>query len=281
MPEAELNGTTLWYETEGTGPPCLVCHGGLGLDHGLYRDTLRRLVDRCEVVWFDHRGNGRSGRPGRETITMEQLADDAAALLDHLGLGPAVVLGHSYGGFVAQELALRHPDAVAALVLVATGPGQLGEGEVDGEDGAGEPMAEDLAALFSRVPESDEGMRSVFRAALPHYVRRFDPVRLQADFDRTIVSVDAMVRGFEVLAGWSAVDRLRSVTAPTLVIGGRNDPVMSWPQQVRIAKRVKGAELAILEDTSHFVWLDEPDGFWSHVDAFFDRIGGVRPLHAR
>ncbi len=272
MAEAVINGTTLWYEVEGSGRPCLVCHGGLGVDHGLYRSTMGHLADRCEVVWYDHRGNGRSGRPSRETLTMEQLADDAADLLAHLGLGPAVVVAHSYGGFVAQELVFRHPDAVAALILVATGPGQLGTGEVEGEDGEGAPMADDLVAAFSTVPGSDAEMRAVFSAVLPHYVRRFDATRLQSDFENTVVSVDAMVRGFEVLAEWSSVDRLATITVPTLVLGGRDDPVMSWPQQVRIAKRVSGAELELIDESSHFVWLDDPEHFWSTVDSFLDRV---------
>lgn len=271
--EATLNGTTLWYEVDGVGPPCVVLHGGLGVDHGLYRATLQPLAARCQVAWYDHRGNGRSGRPPLETITMEQLADDAVALLDHLQLGAAVVVGHSYGGFVAQELALRHPDAVAALVLVATGPGQLGTGEVEGEDGEGAPLPADLVEILSTIPASDEELRASFSGVLPHYVRRFDPGRLQADFASTILSVDAMVRGFEVLAGWSSVDRLAAVSAPTLVLGGRDDPLTSWPQQVRIAKRVPGAELVLFDDASHYVWLDEPEGFWAAVDGFLDRMG--------
>jgi proline iminopeptidase len=274
MAEATINGTTIWYEVEGEGRPFLVMHGGLGVDHDLYRSTLQGLVARGRVVWYDHRSNGRSGRPPIETLTMAQLADDAAALLAHLGLGPALVVGHSYGGFVAQELALRHPEAVAGLLLVATGPGQLGAGEVADEDGAAAPMADDLAAAFSALPTSDDEVRATFRAVLPHYVARFDPAILQEGFDRTVVSLEAMVRGFELLAGWSSVDRLGGIHAPTLVVGGRDDPVTSWPQQVRIAKRVPGAELLLLEDASHFVWLDQPDRFLAAVDGLLARLPG-------
>lgn len=272
MAEATINGTPLWYEVEGAGRPCLVVHGGLGLDHDLYRSTMQPLTERCRVVWYDQRSNGRSGRPPLDTLTMAQLADDAAALLEHLGLGPAVVLGHSYGGFVAQELALRHPNAVAALVLVAAGPGQLGTGEVEGEDGTGAPMADDLVAAFSSPPTSDDDMRTIFGAVLPHYVSRFDGAILQDGFERTVVSFEAMLRGFEVLGSWSSVDRLGAIAAPTLVLGGRDDPVISWPQQVRIAKRVPGAQLVLFDRTSHFVWLDEPDGFWAAVDDLLARL---------
>jgi proline iminopeptidase len=272
MPEVSINGTTLWYDVEGEGPPCLVVHGGLGVDHALYRATLGRLTERLRVVWYDQRGNGVSARPDLGTITMEQLADDASGLLDALDLGPAVVLGHSYGAFVAQELALRHPEAVRALVLAAAGPGQLGANEVEGEDGEGPEVPEGLARAFASPVTTDDEMREVFTAALPFYVSRFDPARLQEAFQQAVLSVSAMVRGFEVLATWSAVDRLGQIRVPTLVIGGRDDCVVSWPEQIRIAKRVPGSELEIFDDTAHFAWLDEPDGFWARVDGFLDRL---------
>lgn len=127
VPSALVNGTELFHEVDGDGAPCLVLHGGLGVDHTMYQRTLGPLAPPMQLVYLDHRCNGRSGRPPLITLTMEQLADDAVGLADHLGLDRFHVLGHSYGGFVAQELAIRHPDRVAALLIVATTPGQLGD----------------------------------------------------------------------------------------------------------------------------------------------------------
>ena len=80
-----------------------------------------------------------------------------------------------------------------------------------------------------------------------------------------------MIRGFEVLAGWSAVDRLHANAAPTLVPAGRHDPVTSWPQSVRIASRIPGAELVAFEASGHMPWLDEPDRFFDVVIDWLDR----------
>ena len=272
---AELNGTSIWYEQEGTGPPCLVLHGGLGVDHTLYQRTLAPLGERLRLVYLDHRGNGRSGRPSVDTITMEQLADDAAALAGHLGLERVVVLGHSYGGFVAQELTLRHPELVSALLLVDTTPGQLGATESPDDD-QGPPPAPELVEAMSVIPSSDdelaEGMRDLFRL----YLHRRDPSEIEPVLAATIFDVAAMVRGFEVLAGWSAADRLPSITAPTLVLAGRHDPVTSWPQSVRIASRIPGADLVVFEDSGHLPWLDEPDRFYDVVGEWLDRA--ARPV---
>ena len=122
MPSAPVNGTELFFEVDGDGPPCVVLHGGLGVDHTMYRRTLGALAAPMRLIHFDHRCNGRSGRPLLPTLTMEQLADDAVGLADHLGLHRFCVFGHSYGGFVAQEVAIRHPDRIAALVSFPPDP---------------------------------------------------------------------------------------------------------------------------------------------------------------
>jgi proline iminopeptidase len=267
---AELNGTSIWYEEEGTGPPCLVLHGGLGVDHALYQGTLPRLGERLHLVYFDHRGNGRSGRPPADTITMEQLADDAAALVRHLRLQTVAVLGHSYGGFVAQELALRHSELVSALLLIDTTPGQLGATESPDDD-QGPPPRPELVEAMSVVPSSDEelavGMRDLFR----FYLHRVDPAEIEPVIAATIFDVQAMIRGFEVLAHWSSVERLDRITAPTLVLAGRHDPVTSWPQSVRITSRIPRSELVVFEDSGHLPWLDEPDRFFDVVGDWLDR----------
>lgn len=270
MATAELNGTSIWYEQEGTGPPCLVLHGGLGVDHTLYQGTITPLGERVRLVYLDHRGNGRSGRPPADTITMEQLADDAAALARHLGLEHVVVLGHSYGGFVAQELTLRYPELVSALILIGTTPGQLGATESPDDD-QGPPPPPELAAAMSVIPSTDDelavGMRDLFR----FYLHRLDPAEIEPVLAATIFDVEAMIRGFEVLAGWSAVDRLHAIAAPTLVLAGRHDVFTSWPQSVRIATRIPAAELVVFEDSGHMPWLDEPDRFFDVVVDWLDR----------
>jgi proline iminopeptidase len=255
-----VNGVDLFVARDGSGPPCLVLHGGLGVDHTMYRASLNGLVDGHELIYFDQRGNGRSGRPPLSTMTMEQLADDAAALVGRLDLPPPVVLGHSFGGFVAQELVLRHPASVRALILVDTSPGQLGAGE-DPEDGRGADLPAEAAAVLAEPPTDDDALAAGMRRLLPFYLHQRDVAEVAGMMSATVFSRDAMVRGFELLAGWSAVDRLHAITTPTLVIVGRHDVFTSPPQARRIASRIAGARLVEFADSGHFPWLDEPDRF--------------------
>jgi proline iminopeptidase len=253
----------LHVEIVGRGAPTLVLHGGLGLDHTMYR-SLDPLADGLQLIYVDHRGNGRSARPDPATLTMAGWADDALAVGRAVaGDAPLVVIGHSYGGFIAQELAIRRPAAVAALVLICTTPGQLGVGEPPAPPGP--PVPAEFEAMLATPPTSDEEMAAGMAALAAAYLHRVDADVLRNLMADTRFNASAMRRGFEVLSEWSAVDRLGAITAPTLVVAGRHDPFTAWPQAERIAARVPGAEVVVFEESSHFPWLDEPDAFFPAV----------------
>jgi esterase len=129
VPEARVNGISLYYEEHGKGEPIACIHGG-GSSALMWADALEALARLGRVIAYDRRGCARSERPEPyERTSVAEQADDAAALLDALGAAPAVVIGRSYGGAVAVDLALRYPDLVRALVLLegdALGPSPAG-----------------------------------------------------------------------------------------------------------------------------------------------------------
>lgn len=103
-------------------PTMVVLHGGPGFDQGYLRPGLDPLQDDCQLVYVDLRGQGRSGRPPMDTCTVDQMADDVAALSELLGVSRPIVFGHSFGGFVALDVSARHPDLAAGLVLCDSAP---------------------------------------------------------------------------------------------------------------------------------------------------------------
>jgi proline iminopeptidase len=274
VPTADVSGTMLHFEIDGEeGRPCLVLHGGLGVDHVVYRRTLGPLLDIMRLLYVDHRGNGRSAAIALETVTMEQLADDAVAVADMLGFERFCVLGHSYGGFIAQELALRHADRVEALILVATTPGQLSRDETPA--GQGPPMPPELLEKLTSVPGTDVELAAGMLDLLPYYFHRLALENTAPLFDGTIYRAALMARGFEVLASWSSVDRLERIAAPTLLLAGRHDLFTSCPQSYRIAGRLKDAEVAVFEDSGHFPWIEEPNAFFATVHDWLGRKLGA------
>jgi proline iminopeptidase len=267
VPAASVGGTRISFEVDGAGPPLLVLHGGLGVDHHVYRATLQPLAEGHTLVFPDHRHNGRSGRPGIETVTMAQLADDAAGLADHLGHERFAVFGHSYGGFIAQELAIRHPDRVTRLVLATTTAGQLGAGEREEETEPGPDMPPQLIAYMATAAAGDaafeEGMRKAWRYYFHRYDRSYDQI-----IDGTVFDAAACVRGFEVLAHWSSVDRLPQVRCPVLLLAGRHDVFASWPQSYRIARHLADASVVVFEHSGHWPWIEEPAACFDAVRGF-------------
>ena len=120
---AKVNGTELFYAVHGEGRPMLVMHGGLGVDHTVFRPWLDLLGDRFQLIFYDHRGNGRSERPASLAgVDHGTWAADADALRDHLGHDRIFILGNSYGGVLGQEYALRFGDRLDGLVLVSSLP---------------------------------------------------------------------------------------------------------------------------------------------------------------
>ncbi len=127
----QVNGARLFFDVEGAGlvpdgprmrekPTLLLLHGGPGFDHSIYKPAFSTVADLAQVIYLDHRGCGRSSGDDPETWNLAQWGDDVRGFCDALGIEQPIVLGTSFGGFVAQSYATRHPDHPAKLVLVST-----------------------------------------------------------------------------------------------------------------------------------------------------------------
>lgn len=257
MPTAELNGTEIYYREAGGGLPCLVMHGGLGFDHS-YLAGLDILGDALRLVYYDHRGNGRSGRPPIETLTFAQLADDADALRAHLGHERIAVLGHSIGGAIALEYALRHPERVSHLILVCTAP------LFDVTDpAAAERLARKgmTAEALAHAGESDAALRHYLELAGPLYFHVFDAARYRQMIAGIVYSAAAMVRGFQISASWEVLSRLSALRAPTLLIAGGDDAITPPEASLALQRNTPGADLVVLERCGHFPWVEQMQEF--------------------
>ena len=128
---ARLRGTEIYFDVEGMGlvpdgnvmrerPVALMIHGGPGGDHSGFKPAFTPLAHSMQLVYFDHRGQGRSAEGDPDRYTLDENVEDMEALRQHLGLGPIVSIGTSYGGIVAMAHAIRYPDSVSQLVLIVT-----------------------------------------------------------------------------------------------------------------------------------------------------------------
>jgi proline iminopeptidase len=212
---ARVNGIDLFYVSVGTGLPCLVMHGGLGLDHTTLHPWLDPLGDTIQLVYYDHRGNGRSGRSPLASMTLEQLAADADALRADLRFEKVAVLGHSAGGCIALTLALRCPERISHLILMNTAPVFDYEEDIVANaqrEGATEDM---LAALQAPNPSEDGEFRRMFELITPLYFHQFDPQLAQQVTANAIFSGLAAASTDVFLSTYNVVPQLAHIQAPT------------------------------------------------------------------
>jgi proline iminopeptidase len=273
---AAVNGRQLYYVTLGQGVPVIFMHGGLGFDHQYFRPFLDPLADSAKVVFYDHLGHGRSDRPADfAELTFARLSSDCDALTTALGFDKFVLVGHSYGGFLALDFALRYPGRLAGLVLACTAP-DLTSGMRDPLGGTAEEQAA-LRRLFAGGKEiaTDAAFRANWSAAVPLYYNHADPpAGVVADVDsRTIYSAAGSLRGSEILRGFDVVSKLPSIATPTLVQYGAGD-IWRFGDNERLAKNIPGAKLTYFADSGHWPFQEEPAGYLAAMRGFVAGLPG-------
>ncbi len=264
MPHAELPATSLFYERRGTGAPLLLIQGMSGTQASWGEPFLRELERHFDLVAYDHRGIGRSA-PWRTPFTIVDLAQDARALLDHLGWERAHVLGISMGGMVAQELALEHPERIRTLALGCTycggeqaalaGPEILAMFRQAGGGGAtppgGAPATPPPGGTPPTPPPSGEGLLGTLAAHLSSGTLARMALAVPAPLGAILLQLQAV-------GGHDTSARLPGLRVPTLVLHGTRDPVLPPSNGELIARLVPGARLELLQGAGHLFWHEQP-----------------------
>ncbi len=281
---ATLRGTRLYFDIDGAGlvpdggamrqrPVAMLVHGGPGGDHTGFKPSMSPLAERMQLVYFDHRGHGRSDPADPATYTLDENVEDMEALRRHLGLGPIVSIGTSYGGMVAMAHAARYPDAVSHLLLIVTAA-----------HGGFIPRAQQIlqergTAMQRRVCEmlwdggfrtADE-MRRYYDVMGPLYARRHDPVAAEVGRHRATYAPEPLNRAFGP-AGFLRFFDLRGelgrITAPTLILAGRHDWICPPEFSEEIHRLIPGSDLRVFEESSHSIRVDEPQAMLDAMVGF-------------
>jgi len=254
MPKAKVNEIELYYEVHGPeeGEPLLMI-AGLGHSSAIWFLQVPEFSKHFKTIIFDNRGVGNSDKPD-EPYSIAMMAADALGLLDHLGIERAHVLGASMGGYIAQELAIEHPERVRKLVLLCThygGPEYL---ELTGDlwkeilDVAGLSLEEIYrrGVRYSTTPE--------FFAENEEMVEKL--VRLRLENPQPAY---AFQRQFAAAAAFYSKDRLQRIQAPTLVLAGREDHVVPLELVKRLAEAIPNAQLKVIDNAAHLLFIEQPE----------------------
>lgn len=278
MALARVNRTHLFYTDVGDGIPCLVMHGGLGVDHSQFREWFDPLGDVLHLVYYDHRGNGRSERVPIETLTFDQLVADADALRAHLGFERTAVIGHSYGGCLALLYALQFPECVSHLVLVGTTAAWDYFDRLAADLQRRAPGDAAVAGLLD-LPATDEEMA---RSQLAIALLAFHPANVHLAprvLGKTVWNAAANVRSRQLAGDYDVRARLGEVTAPTLILTGREDFFCPPEQAEHLHRGIRGSALTIFERSGHYPFAEESTAFQSTLRTWLEAVdqrGGER-----
>ena len=244
MPKVRVNDIEMNYELHGEGEPLVLIMGLTGNLEG-WRPLVPAFAREYRVLIFDNRGAGLTDKP-TGPYSMPMMADDTAGLMDALGIESAHIYGVSMGGMIAQELVLRHPQKVKALVLGCTTPG--GPNSVPTPQKTVDALAS--AANMSVDDELEIVMRLLYTEEF--IVKYRDLLR-----EMTLNSFDLQTYRPAVLAQSAAIashntyDRLPQIRAPTRVIAGGEDELVPSANSPILAERIPGAELVMYPKARH------------------------------
>jgi proline iminopeptidase len=290
----DAHGVLIYYVTFGQGPPLVVVHGGPGADHTYFLPYLLPLARRHRLIFIDERGSGRSQRlQDTSRYTVEAMADDVEDLRVALKLGKISLLGHSYGGALAQAYALKYQQNLSHLILNSTFPSTKQMNEVLAREKAQMPPEKlkrlnklEAAGLFGKGEVWEHGRYPAEYAALawgtgyfpflyrarpdPNYDPQAQNTSTSWELYRTMWGehgefvIDGNLKSVEY------VDRLPSIHVPTLIMAGDHDecdPSLSREMHEKIA----GSQLEILPNSGHMNFVDQPDLWQKTVEDF---LGG-------
>lgn len=278
----DSRGVIIYYESIGHGAPLMILHGGPGSSHGYFLPHLLPLTAQRRLIFIDERGSGRSQRlSDPKGYTLDNMASDVEAVRVALGLGKADVLGHSFGGILAQAFAIQHPEAVRRLVLAGTGssaaridadfaliknrldPALRKRIEVLEASGIFEPSGAQLPE-YRKLADEAEGPYEYHRRPAP-----WDTVGEATGWDvlrelwvsRSDFHIDGNLKGFDLTPG------LRQLKVPALIIYGDHDLLTDATAQ-ETASALAGSKVVRIPDCGHSQFADQPAAFLEAVTEF-------------
>ena len=275
-------GVRLFVDVEGPGlvpdgprmreKPTLICmHGGPGFDHAAFKPGFSGLADIAQIVYYDHRGHGRSDERPSSEWNLDTWADDIVRLSDALGLVKPIVLGQSFGGFVAQRYIDRHPAHAAKVILSSTSPHMAMERKLAMFEKLGGPQARALAQAFWTAPTPANwaaywtGCRKLYNTTEPR-----DPDAAARTLVREAILLHFVAGEKQRL---NLLPGLARAQCPVLVMAGEEDPVcpLADAQEIAAALPPAWSELVSFPGVGHGAWRDDPVAAYAVLREFILR----------
>lgn len=279
-----VNDGKLFYRKVGKGLPLIVLHGGPGLDQDYLLPQLYKLAENNLVVFYDQRGSGRSldTKLNEQYLNIHQFVEDLENLRKSLGIDKFILMGHSWGGFLAMHYAIDHQDHLVGLILLNSAPADSKgiKAFIDEFKLRTKNIRDDIKPLFayeefkalnaSQISDLNRKLYSVYFYK-PEKVKE-----LSLNFN--VASAQSGCKVMEVMSktSWLQLNtnlfpNLKTLKVPTFILHGKQDIIPAWT-----AKEINGAiphsELIVLDHCGHFPYIEQPAQFFAEVNSFLHKI---------
>ena len=248
-------------------PTIILLHGGPGFDHTPFKATYASLTEIAQLVYYDHRGNGRSEDGPRERWNLDQWADDLRTLCDVLGIERPIVFGTSFGGFVALNYALRHPDHPTKLIVSSTTARVHLERALAMFERLGGPDVRSMAERFFIEPTA-ENREEYLRVCGPYYTQRPRPPEILARVTQRPEVGEHFWRG-EIMT-FDLTQRLGEIRSPVLLLAGELDPIATIDDAAELAAALPPDRLRFVRfpDAGHMLAIEQPEAVLNLIRDF-------------
>ncbi len=270
---AAINGASVSYHVHGKGPVCIVHPGGPGIKWDYVR--MPALEKRLTLVYMEPVGSGASGQlPNAADYTFERYANDIEGLRQHLGLARFYLLGHSHGGMVAQVYALKHQENLNGLILLSTTPVTGKEWMDDLSANLGwfqkEPWFQEALPAFMEIGTSktSEEAAEHFKKAAGFYFADYTANKEKIDAVMANIQVNLSPYRTFLALPFDTRALLDRIHVPTLIVGGRKDPIIGLKFSKQIHDAIPGSRLAVLEKSGHMAHFDQPEETAAAIGGF-------------
>jgi pimeloyl-ACP methyl ester carboxylesterase len=265
MPNKVFNGIDLYYEIHGKGLPLMLV-AGLASDSQSWQPIIKDLSRHYLVITPDNRGVGRT-KPQDIEISIHQIADDCIALIRYLGLSSVNILGHSMGGFVAMDIAIRYPQFVNKLILAGTSASNSRRNN---------SLLSDWSSCLESRMDAGLWFRNIFywifsarffenEAAVSDAVR----FAIEYPYPQSIIAFKNQVKA---IASYDCTEDLYRITSKTLVISGKEDLLFPTEVGAGLAQAIPGAVFSVIDNAAHSIHMEQPQAFTDYVlDFLFHR----------